>query len=117
MPFYLGRADRFKPGWLPVGRLILVDDHRSYPFVKIMPKQQARDYAEFTTHALGEIEIATAPQLLQRDFEAGRRLRPDRGRREAREVGIRPLAGDLRVEPGQDALHAVPCKQPIDDRP
>src|SRR5258708_13084208 len=87
MAFDLGRADRFERGWLPMRRLILVDDHRSNPFVKIMPEQQARGYAEFTAHALGKIEISTTPQLRQRDLETGRRLPPDPG------PGATPQAG------------------------
>jgi len=100
-----------------MGRLILVDDHRSYPFVKIMPKNQARDYAEFTAHALGEIKSPAAPQLRQRDLETGRRLRPDRGRAGTRKAGVRPLARCLGIEDGQDALDRIACKQPIDERP
>src|ERR1700730_18015618 len=117
MAFDLGRADRFDRGWLPMWRLILVDDHRSNPFVKIMPEQQARGYAEFTAHALGKIEMSTTPQLRQRDLETGRRLQPDRGRGGTREDGVCALADGLRVEGGQDVLDTAVGKQAIDNRP
>ena len=59
IPFHVANARQ--RGGLPARRLVLVDDHRSYPLVKIVPAQQTRDYAEFSAHALGEIKAASAP--------------------------------------------------------
>jgi hypothetical protein len=50
--------------------LILVDDHRPDPLVKIVSAHHTGDYAEFGAHALGEVERGAALHLRERDLEA-----------------------------------------------
>src|SRR5262245_55325551 len=70
MALDLGIADRRERRRLPMRRLILVDDHRPYPLVEVVPARDAGNYSEFRPHALGEIEAAAAPELGERDLEA-----------------------------------------------
>src|SRR5215813_11314043 len=87
MALNLGIADRGERRRLPMRRLILVDDHRPYPLVEVMPAYDAGNYSEFGPHALGEIEAAAAPKLGERDLETQGRFDADAGRSEERRVG------------------------------
>src|SRR5262249_57506247 len=74
MPFHLGRAHRGERGRSPARPLVLVYDHRSDPFVEVVPTHHAGDYAELGAHARGEIERRTAPHLGKCDLETRRRF-------------------------------------------
>src|SRR5215813_14019992 len=87
MAIDVGIADRRERRRLPMRRLILVDDHRPYPLVEVMPACDAGNYSEFGPHALGEIEAAAAPKLGERDLETQGRFDADAGRSEERRVG------------------------------
>ena len=93
MPFDIGRAHRVERGRLPARRLVLVDDHRSYPLVEIAARNDSGGYPEFSAHALVEIEHSPPPQQRQRDLEAGRRFGADQGGRAARKCGIGAFLG------------------------
>ena len=77
-------------GRLPARRLILVDDHRSYSLVEVVPPDDAGHDAKFGTHALGEIQRGTAPHLRKRDLQARRRFRAYQGGSAGRKAGFSP---------------------------
>src|SRR5436190_23031478 len=86
-------ADRLQRGRLPARCPVLVDDHRSYSLIKVMPLGEAASYSEFRTHALVEIKDSAAPEQRQGDLEAGRRLSAQQGRRGVGKGRIRAISG------------------------
>src|SRR4051812_24258747 len=56
--------------WLPAWRIVLVDDHRTHAFVKIVTVHDARYDPEFSPHAVLERPVLAAAHLRERDLEA-----------------------------------------------
>src|SRR5437870_13479302 len=117
MALDVGLAHRRKRGRLAARRLVLVDNHCSYPRVGVMPAHAAGDYAEFGAHALVEIEFPAASKLRQRKLETQWRLCAEQGRGGLREGCIRAVSDGLRVERREDVLDPVGVEQAIDGGP
>src|SRR5262249_55815081 len=114
MALNLGIADRGERRRLPMRRLILVDDARPYPLLEVVPARGAGKYSEFGPHTLGEIEVAAAPRLGERDLEAQGRLGADGGSGGSGEGRVDAACGGRGVESRQHVLDPVPAEEPVD---
>src|SRR6185437_13859299 len=114
MPLDLGIADASETGRLPARLVVLVDDHRSYPFIEILSLDDTRHDTEFGAHASREVPGLAATNLGERDLETERRFGADDGGGFPGPGRVGALGIRLAVERVEDGLDVRARKQPVD---
>src|SRR5262249_19295878 len=98
---------------LPARLVVLVHDHGAYAFIKVVPLDDPRHYAEFRAHARLEIPALAAADLSQGNFQAERRLGAYRGRGFLRPFGVAGYQSHFTIEGAKNVLDAIGRKDSI----